>query len=556
MGNILNHNRPVFEIMLSKNEYWDHHLYDNQKGDGLYDTDVLDTECLSAFIDTTYPDCIEDVNLISLPDYTWEDAVNNGIELNNIGLTGVDNGLITFDKTGITEEEFMELYSNSKMVIPADDLRLHTTKVDGNNKIYSYPNEYVTEDGMNVAKLQGGFFQGFFKTGNGCNYQVLPSEIEHGWTMEFTLKPGKFQSNYSVKREKYSEIDYNSDGWDGTLKDNEYSDGYLVDNYTDDNPAPILNDIYPENEGIFFYIGTRAENKWWKYYVDSTDTTELTTDNEISLNSQVTEISTDNKFITYNRTKGGLKAWMGHDVDDSVTIRMNKPFNTENYFIIMNRAKGGYTARTIKQLKEESGADYDILADLYRNAFAFQIREDGSVGYKFMVKNCETETGYEIKNEWSNPGTVTMDEWVTITVRILPVGNVWAENYDIKADNMRLLFYVNGKLVLYSKELPMLALRMLNDQYVKQESVPYNISLGGGTQGLCDVIYEDFNNIPEYVLFLEKEFGGSFMGYFKSFKFYTCDKHYDVINHNYLYERYNILKGVTYYNKRNYLYSK
>ena len=67
--------------------------------------------------------------------------------------------------------------------------------------------------------------------------------------------------------------------------------------------------------------------------------------------------------------------------------------------------------------------------------------------------------------------------------------------------------------------------------------MPYNISLGGGTQGLCDVIYEDFDNIPEYVLFLEKEFGGSFKGYFKSFKFYACSQHFGNIQANFNYEQ-------------------
>lgn len=540
MGNILNHNRSIFDIRVSKSDYWDHHLYLSQVGEGT-PSDDLDTSCLSVYIDTDTPECIEDNNLISKEDYVWDKAVNNGIELNNIGLTGVDNGTIRFDKTSITEEGFMDLYTNSKMVIPKDDMRFQTSKVGGNNQIYSYPNEYVTEDGMNVAKLQGGFFQGFFKTGNGCNYQVLPDKIDDGWTFEFTLKSEQFKSNYTVKREKYSVIDYNEDGWDGNIKDPEYSDGYLQDDYTDDNPLPTLNDVYPDNTGIFFYIGARSENKWWRYYVDSEDNTDIETADGNPLNEQIDELVTNNKFITYNRTREGYKAWMGH-IDNQQVVKMQKQLSTENYFIIMHRGKGGYTARSIKELRQESGADYDILADLYKNALAFQVKEDGSVGYKFMVKSCDTETGYEIKEEWSNPGTVKMCNWTTITVRVQPVVKVDAADRVDKLDYMRLMFYVDGKLVLYTKELPMLALRMLNDQYTKQEGVPYNISLGGGTQGLSDVIYEDFGKTPEYVLFLEKEFGGSFNGYFKSFKFYTCDKNYNEINNNVMYERKSVFK--------------
>ena len=106
---------------------------------------------------------------------------------------------------------------------------------------------------------------------------------------------------------------------------------------------------------------------------------------------------------------------------------------------------------------------------------------------------------------------------------------------------MRLMVYVNGRLVLYSKEIRTLDLRALNDIYEKQEGVPYNISLGGGTQGLSDVVYENYKELPEYVLFLEKEFGGTFTGYVKSFKYYTCNQDFTKILNNVKYERSIIL---------------
>ena len=87
---------------------------------------------------------------------------------------------------------------------------------------------------------------------------------------------------------------------------------------------------------------------------------------------------------------------------------------------------------------------------------------------------------------------------------------------------MRIYFYVNGKLCLISKKLPIIELRGLNDLRDKQIGVPYNISIGGGTQGLCDVIYLNYRKLPEYVLPLEKEFAGTFIGYVKSFKIYNC----------------------------------
>ena len=517
MGNIFNHNRPVFKLKTSKSDYWDMHLYESQAGGDI--KDGLQEDCLAAYIDTTFDECIGDSELVSLPGYVWDEAVNNGVELNNIGLTGVDNGLITYDKDTITEEEFNELYTNSKLVLDADDLRLHLNKAVGNNKIYRYDSSFVKEDDMRVAKLDGGFFQGFFKTGNGCNYNILPTELGDGICLEFTLKPEPFKSDYHMKKEKYSVIEYNSDGWDGDsdIEKSYFGQNYNSDGYLNDFPLPTLNDVYPDNAGTFFYMGTRAENKWWKYYVDPK--------------------------VTYNRTKEGYKATMGH-FDDPEVIEMQKHLSTENYFIIMNRAKGGYTARTIKELQQESNADYNILGDLYNNAISFQVKPDGSVGYKYMIKDCSNEDKYSIETEWSFPGLVPYDEWSTIDVRILPVVKYGITDFGYIRSNdyMRLVIYVNGKLVLYSKELPMINLRALNDIYEKQEGVPYNISLGGGTQGLADVVYENYKDLPEYVLFLEKEFGGSFTGYIKSFKFYSCNQDFTKILANTRFERSLILK--------------
>lgn len=98
---------------------------------------------------------------------------------------------------------------------------------------------------------------------------------------------------------------------------------------------------------------------------------------------------------------------------------------------------------------------------------------------------------------------------------------------------MQIYIYVNGKLVMVSKELPMLNLKLLNDLKNKQEGVPFNISLGGGTQGLAEVVYLNYMKLPEYVLPLEKEFAGSFIGWLKAFRFYTCPLNYLEITKNY-----------------------
>jgi hypothetical protein len=95
------------------------------------------------------------------------------------------------------------------------------------------------------------------------------------------------------------------------------------------------------------------------------------------------------------------------------------------------------------------------------------------------------------------------------------------------------MFYVNGKLKYVSKELPRINLRALNDLYEKQEGVPYNISIGGGTQGLAETIQYNYMLNPTRVYPIEKYFAGSFIGYISSFKIYNCFLEQKIIENNY-----------------------
>ena len=224
MGNILNHNRLVFDFRLDKSEYWDFYLScpsfgSNVSKEGLYDG------CLISYIDTTDPDCIWFDTLYSKKEYVWEESVNDGLCLSNIGYTGVDNGLIHYLKDRTGNEEFLRLFKESEYKVENGDFRLILNKVYGNNQIFSYDNDMVEENGRIVSKLNGGFWQGFFRTDD--SYKVLPRNIGNGLTFEVVLKKHDFE------------------------KDNEYR----------------LNDRHSDNKGIFLYLGTRAENKWWKEYI-------------------------------------------------------------------------------------------------------------------------------------------------------------------------------------------------------------------------------------------------------------------------------------------------
>lgn len=494
MSNIFSHNRLPFKCKLSYKGYWDFHLHLGRE----YGTVLpgMQTGCLSAFIDTGIDECVTESGLESLKEYPYEKCRSKGIELPNFGLTGVDNGRVVFDRETVTDDEFEQIFKKTKLTLDAGDCKLKVYPVSSNLDRFSYGTEFTDEGCGRVAKLYGGFFQGFFRTGDGCDYSVLPSDIGDGLSLEFEL----------------------------CRKD--------LREYDEEN---TLNGANPENKGIFFYWGTRAENKWVRYYGEECDEekepdeTDLETSDGTPLYKPTSNpVETDNKFLTYTRTCGGHTVLNDKEGEPYPTIKIDAE-NTvlpDNPFLIYSRTCGGTTVLNDDKYFKEHAERYNIYNDLWKNAFAFQVTDDGKVGYKYLVKDCDAENpscSYKILSEFSNPDNVPYGEWVNIHVRILPCGT----------ENMRLLFYVDGRLVLYSKELPKLNLRELYDSSDKQEGVPFNISLGGGTQGLAETVYEDWRTYGQTPLYpLQKEFGGSFIGFFKSFKFYSCSLNYNQINMN------------------------
>jgi hypothetical protein len=156
----------------------------------------------------------------------------------DIGLTGTDNGLID-QMTGKTIEYTSGLLpDNEKFDRLKFDRRLKLHQVTGytwdpNHRFSGVTSgssyEIVSYSASSIGiyhELYGGFYQGFYEL-FGYDYQILPERYHKGWTVEMTLKPR------------------------------------ITNLYSPPSGVATLNDFYPENDGIFFYLGTRAENKYW-----------------------------------------------------------------------------------------------------------------------------------------------------------------------------------------------------------------------------------------------------------------------------------------------------
>ena len=635
MANIINHNFQNLKLRVNCDEYWDFFV-NTDAYDGKLDLNksTLHDECLIAYIDVELYDCVMDNWINSLPKYQWGGAHSTDSILHNIGYTGYDNGLLLVRKDRVTNKDIVKLYENSKFDIKdgicggENVLKLHT--VSGSTQVWEYPIEIRDYD----VKLNGGFFQGFFKT-TCSDYQVLPSKLNSGdvWGLEFTLKKeeheseslktlnNKYPSNKGIffylgtRAENkwsylYDEV-YHDDSklldTDDYVEDTKIDvksykiDAFLdmdvdiveyeetaLDSYTnhiskvevDINDSDMIFDVdWPERENIIideeimdwcceFSTQAAVEKKIWcgcgnqgivsdveittkrGYFtkcelfgddylsdIDTINDIENYIEDDLDIINWVYEtsdgiridinqeyIDTDNKFLLFDRTCNGLNVsnWV-----NGTTFRYVKQRNTfkENLFLLMNRTCTGYNVNTIEELKSTYNESYDVLKDLYNNALAFRITDDGAIGYRYLVQDCNSENGYEIMESYSKPNIIKDNEWVTIHVKI--------EGYP---KTMILKFYVNSNLVFISKELPKINLRELQEVESKQESVPYNISIGGGTQGLADVLLPNYMIEPYRTYPLEKHFGGSFIGWFKSFKFYNCGIEHLNIQQNLRYE--------------------
>lgn len=580
-----NHNKLISSRLYSAN-YFDFMLF---KGETIkYNKSYLDDITIADFSSFNI------VNGILYSDTTWDNAVNEGIELNNIGFTGVDNGFISFRKDRITNEKFLELFLNSKFEIDSDDKRFFMTPITGNTLDYDYPLFLTDDNNEKYISCKGGFYQGFFKL-HGHKYQVLPDTIDNDITLHFELRP---RTDYEVSEKLINYNHPNNKGfffYIGTRAENKFWPFYntnkvLIENYKriDAQAEGYFSgcnesgDTYNVNENNVVFL----ENKWIKeeeekefdssncyfaigddyFYVDEKmldktsininkdkfilscqsccndyftdnyydkkcpeyDNNKFVEDEFIGNGVEITddykfidsegrrsdhygfiEIETDNKFLLFDRTPNGftVDTWVE---GTKVTLTSRRSWPNSNYFLLMNRTKTGYTAHNIESFNEENSYDFNIFKDLRNNVFGLRIKDDGSIGYKYGVLDCNFDSHYSIIEEYSKTDIVKLNEWNNINVRFSKT----------EKNKMNILFYVNGSLVFISKDLDIFNFRELNDVAEKQEAVPYNISLGGGSLGLLETILPNYYAISEYILPIERDFCGSFMGDIKSFKIY------------------------------------
>lgn len=544
MTSINNFNFNNLKLRLVYDEYWDMEI----SSDETYLTPsstILSGSSLGAYIDfgssasystgSTSADTV--YSLVS-----WDGAYNSGATLNDIGLTGYDNGLLTYVKasgdTGNTV--LVSGITGSTLTIPSGDTRLKMTRVTGSTTLfsglsgttgYTYPisivpaQPFVNDIGQ-YAQFCGGFYQGYYKLDN-FDYQTLPSRVPKSWTAEFWLNKSSCT------------------GVTGTT----------------------LNDTHPDNKGFIFYLGTRAENKYWNKFdglntgstsgctsgatefctIPKEDTLTTSTGWPVSPNNLFTREIT-NKFLIYNRTKTGQIA--SRFTGDSITVTAaTKAIDSTNKFLDYNRTATGKTisdcgcsgsgSGSTGSSSSTSAVTIDYLSDLKDNAFGIRIKDDGSIGYRSLAMSSFCSggtytTGLTMEEQYSVSGLVPDNQWCHIAVKMeFPNTITGCGLITASARTGTLYVYADGKLKSKLTNVSEVVGKRLAENFQKQETVPYNISLGGGSQGLLESMTLDGQDPSDSDLPIETYFAGSFVGGISKFRFYVDNLTYCQIRGNF-----------------------
>jgi hypothetical protein len=511
-------------------------------------------------------------------------------DLCDVGLTGIDNGLVK-KMSGETIQITTGLYTNNtdKYSRYKYDRRMKLHPITGftttqnrlwNDNSYSYDLNYATDGGAvgYFARLDGGFFQGFYKI-PGYDYQIFPQRVPLGWTAEFMLR-------------------YR---WTG-------------------DTSVGLNNRYPNNKGTFFYMGSRAENKFYHYADGSPKqdtgytrvTSGLTCMHTCGCASSA---NTSSDCLEVYQISGGTstncncgcpcnctvnaeypeKDPLYDGVSNGLSIRLSGDTGNPRVCIKTYRITGGcetsgtcltgltyQTGTSVTEWCSTRGIFDECKNTTYINVehwvqidAVFQrnqwldtcdLYEKGGLG--LLVDTIYTATPANNSVSLIEPPLTHELPYDPATTEIVTFNDNWTEEKKYRLGTLKI--FVNGKLFMVAENFEEIIPRLLDVQKEKQIGVGYNISIGGGTQGLHDnltfsggcpesisgITYQQdpecltthdldntiYSGLTTHIK-LEEYFGGSMIGDVSAFRMYVEPLNASQVKHNFriLKNRYTLL---------------
>lgn len=374
----------------------------------------------------------------------WNNSISDDLTLVDYGLTAFDNGRASSLNDGI--------------VITQNDNKLSLHRIGfNNNSGGTYYNGYsiTSVTGTSVGKyfsLNGGYLQGFFKL-DGYNYELLPPRYNDGITIE------------------------------------------------------TLVELLPQSNGIFYYMGVRAEDKYNPFFTGETTYISGTT-------------------VKY----GGNQTGFTYQYSGITTSEGNYLISDTKKFVTLSAFSQPEYAETFIVDNVEQ------LENIANNLICFEITSNKNLKYSYVDE-------FGVINVNESPNTIDRVGWTLISVVFKP--------YDIISDynpnrylcyprrKGDLMFYINGRLFWKIIDFDEFYFNSINNDSEKQIGVPYNISWGGGSFGLKHSWH--YSNISGNTitkdpvkdnLFIERYFDSSFIGNIQKLRIYDIALKSDEILHN------------------------
>lgn len=534
----------------------------------------------------------------------------------DIGLTGTDNGLVD-QMTGETITFRMGLLPESEKFNRLDyDRRFKMHQVYSyvkppNHRFSGIPFEtnysIVSKNDPVVGyynELYGSFYQGFYQL-FGYNYEVFPERVPKGWTVDLLLKPRLLNEYEPLPNQTWLNKVYpNNAGtffYFGTRAEDKYwhyaddvfsssTTGLQFTSVTKDlkdclftcgcsdsaNTLSYCLPVYPKQtvqtnydpcSGYYDTVPNPEEPPFWdaisnalsfkfsgdpknpkvcirvlKFYgeCEITGKTTTTTTTHSSTTTTTTNPSTTTTTTNVDPTGlclTGLSYVTGYTIEEYCS-----PVGINNYCLnteYINQEHWVYLSFVF-----ERPTTYDICELLFRGGLEPVVRFEYSASvYNNSVSLIEPP--------------VTSGEEIPYEMPIVHLNQEWLDELSYRLG--KLIVYLNGKLFFVIEGFEEVIPRPLNTEREKQIGVPFNISWGGGTQGLrenlvfsacpsglTNIYIQDPQLFPEEVLngttytgvktdiLLEKYFAGTFDGGISQMNFYVFPMTADQIKHNYL----------------------
>jgi hypothetical protein len=600
--NINNYNFNRFDIKLNYKNYFDLTLASDEKDynqEVVFSSDLIgeeDGNRLPVNIDFDSDLSSQKLNILWGEYYSGNTMVSKNFynpnnddlfcysaeTLCDIGLTGTDNGLydqmsgqtLTFTM-GLDEFETFNPHFYDRR------FKLHqiTSYANSPNVRFSGNPEVIynliskTDDFVGYYnELYGGFFQGFYKL-HGYDYEVFPERVNLGWTAEFVLKPRQIEEH--------------------TLEPNQF----------------YLNDLYPNNAGTFFFFGSRAENKFYHTAdgINNGDTgytrvtsgltcietcacsdtgvtnsdcltvypmTSSTISHEIgpcqSYNTESVNPPIDPEMDIYSNALS--IRFSGDPVNPKICVKYVKYtgdcITTGSCETTGQTFQTGYVVNEIcsvngiydncdytsGQTTEERWVMVSAVFQRYVELEECDLVNYGGLGdvRKRLYPSEQNGTAYNlIMPPQTHPNSLNKEKQEDL----IELNKKWLREKSKRLGS--LIIYVNGYQFMVIEDFEEIIPRELNTEKEKQLGVPFNISVGGGTQGLkeslifsgCSQPFGPYIQDPELMvnnvlsgtslsglttnILMEKLFGGTFMGGVSQFRMYVEPLCPPQVQHNY-----------------------